>query len=182
MSCIIFFIAFVFIARSKKIDDIFVETIPNWNEIQTFVNVHNFYRASVNPPATLMQAISWRDSLATTSNTWAMKCIWAHSGTPGVGENLYASSIRTPVSDDFNPSTSVNSWGYEKIYYRYATNTCDLGKVCGHYTQVVWNTSLYVGCAFQDCASIVGLPWVNGGTLVVCQYSPPGNYVGKRPY
>lgn len=180
MNCLIYLTTLLFIARSKNaVGD---ETIPNSNQIENFVQVHNFFRASVNPPATLMQAMSWKTSLATTANTWAMKCIWQHSGTPNVGENLYASTVRTPISGDFNPTVSVNSWGSEKIYYDYATNTCVVGQVCGHYTQVVWNTSLFVGCAFQDCNTITGLNWPNGGTIVVCQYSPPGNWVGKKPY
>ena len=40
--------------------------------------------------------------------------------------------------------------------------------VVGHYTQVVWTSSVRLGCG------ISGLP--SGGTMVVCQYGPGGNY------
>lgn len=165
-------------AESSNSSDI--ARIPNTYQILTFLNTHNYYRSSVNPPAYL-PSMSWKYSLAISSNTWASKCIWGHSGTPNVGENIYATSLRTSASD-FDPSNAVNAWGSEKIYYNYATNTCAAGKVCGHYTQIIWKSSTGLGCAFQDCPVIQGLPWPNGGTIVVCQYSPPGNWYGQRPY
>lgn len=158
-----------------------LSTIPFSNQARTFINVHNYYRASVNPPAIYMPAMQWSANLSNSSNTWATRCVWQHSGTPNVGENLYATTQRVhPLL--FKPSDSVNSWGEERIYYSYATNSCIPGKVCGHYTQVVWDNSVNTGCAFQDCPQIQGLPWENGGTIVVCQYSPRGNWVGERPY
>lgn len=156
-------------------------TIPSSTQAQTFVNTHNYYRATVNPPARNMPAVQWAGSLANSSNNWANNCRWAHSGTSNVGENLYATTVRT-TSANFNPSTSVNSWGGEKVYYSYSTNSCMSGRVCGHYTQIIWDDSVYVGCAFKDCPLIQGLSWPNGGTIVVCQYAPPGNWWGERPY
>ena len=44
---------------------------------------------------------------------------------------------------------------------------------CGHYTQVVWANTLSVGCGVAVCPT---------GTIVVCNYAPPGNYVGEKPY
>ncbi|KAK8263483.1 hypothetical protein V6Z11_D12G045400 [Gossypium hirsutum] len=46
--------------------------------------------------------------------------------------------------------------------------------VCGHYTQVVWRNSVHLGCAKVKCN--------NGGTFIVCNYSPRGNIVGQKPY
>jgi len=43
----------------------------------------------------------------------------------------------------------------------------------GHYTQMVWFTTTEVGCAVYQCDSII---------LVVCNYNPTGNWVGKHPY
>jgi pathogenesis-related protein 1 len=45
--------------------------------------------------------------------------------------------------------------------------------VCGHYTQIVWRDTTSVGCAAQSCPQ---------GEIWVCDYSPPGNYVGQHPY
>ncbi|KAE9414467.1 hypothetical protein Angca_008594 [Angiostrongylus cantonensis] len=43
----------------------------------------------------------------------------------------------------------------------------------GHYTQMVWEGSYKLGCGVAVCPD---------KTLVVCQYSPPGNYIGSIMY
>ena len=45
--------------------------------------------------------------------------------------------------------------------------------MCGHYTQIVWETTQKVGCAKIQC---------DGFDLWVCNYDPPGNWVGEKPY
>ena len=69
---------------------------------------------------------------------------------------------------------AVDAWDNEKPDYTLSTNTCAAGKVCGHYTQVVWANSLKVGCGYTSCA--------NGAKIISCNYDPPGNYIGQRPY
>ena len=96
-------------------------------------------------------------------------CELAHSSGP-YGENLFWTSA-TSVS----PTDAVNAWISEKQYYDYASNTCATGEVCGHYTQVVWANSLRLGCASITCNN-------DGGSFVICNYDPPGNYVGEWPY
>ena len=72
------------------------------------------------------------------------------------------------------PSKVVDSWGGEKGFYDHTSNRCRAGKVCGHYTQVVWRDSTEVGCGMAVCA--------NASQVWVCNYRPPGNYVGQKPY
>lgn len=55
----------------------------------------------------------------------------------------------------------------EKYNYTLATNACDPGAVCGHYTQVVWAKSLEVGCAVKYCSD-KNYYWQ-------CNYGPGGN-------
>ncbi len=74
-----------------------------------------------------------------------------------------------------NADKPVNDWASEKAYYDYANNSCESGKACGHYTQVVWNTSTKVGCAYAICEDSHDQVWV-------CQYQPAGNVVGRKPY
>jgi len=49
------------------------------------------------------------------------------------------------------------------------------GGECGHYTQVVWANSRYVGCAFRRCPHKV---------VTICNYWPAGNlnYPTIKPY
>lgn len=157
-------------------------TLPNAPQTQGFLNAHNSYRTHVYPPAKYMPLLIWSNPLASSSNNWTNKCLWGHSRTPHVGENIYATSVRTPNSTKFNPIPVVVAWGSEYQYYNYWNNTCQTGKVCGHYTQIIWANTSYLGCSFKDCPTIQGIPWPNGGTLVTCQYYPQGNWVGQRPY
>ena len=65
----------------------------------------------------------------------------------------------------------VDRWASELANYDYDTNTCT--GVCGHYTQIVWATSLRLGCGSANCSN---------NYVVYCNYGPPGNYVGRSPY
>ncbi|GLT72516.1 hypothetical protein SLA2020_444430 [Shorea laevis] len=94
-------------------------------------------------------------------------CNLVHSGGP-YGENLAWSSA------DLSGTAAVKMWVDEKADYDYNSNSCAAGKVCGHYTQVVWRNSVRLGCAKVRCNS--------GGTFIGCNYDPPGNYNGQRPY
>jgi uncharacterized protein YkwD len=142
--------------------------------------LHNSVRAGVvTSPA--LQPLSWSPALAATAQAWANQCIdtQAPAGlldhNPGrsvghpyyVGENIYGSTGVGSVS------SAVGLWAAEVSNYNYANNTC-VG-VCGHYTQLVWRTTQYVGCARSSCP---GLRYRNS---IVCNYGPGGN-TGGRPY
>ncbi|HMV41872.1 MAG TPA: pathogenesis-related family 1 protein [Leptospiraceae bacterium] len=106
--------------------------------------------------------------LATTNN-----CVMSHSAgptNPGYGENLAWASYTS-----YTGVNAVNAWYNEKSDYNYSTNTCASGKVCGHYTQVVWKNSTAIGCAGVVCSN-------GGGIIFGCNYNPPGNYSGQKPY
>jgi uncharacterized protein YkwD len=144
--------------------------------------LHNTARAGVFPPAIpALGNMTWDASATTDAQSWADTCTWAHGGS-GLhtlyGQNLYASTGTTVVTTNV-----VGSWVGENVAYSYDTNTCATGKVCGHYTQVVWRASLGLGCGVKTCT--INSPWGSTyptWTIVVCNYAPPGNYVGSKPY
>ncbi len=70
-----------------------------------------------------------------------------------------------------SPAQVVNAWDSEAADYDYSSNKCR--KVCGHYTQIVWASTKEVGCGVARNAH---------REIWVCDYNPPGNYIGKRPY
>jgi uncharacterized protein YkwD len=137
---------------------------------------HNAARAAVDPPAaTPIPALTWDNTVATTAQAWSDKCQFMHSGGQ-YGENIFASAGSVPDAQGV-----VDSWVSEKKDYDYASNSCS--NVCGHYTQVVWAKSLKLGCGFSTCTQ--NSPF--GGSFstwyfVVCNYDPPGNFVGEKPY
>jgi uncharacterized protein YkwD len=132
---------------------------------QQMLDAHNAVRAKVNVPP-----LAWSQHLAAIAQEWARHLIasgeFAHSHNAETGENLYEIQGATA-----SPDAVVKAWADEVRNYRYSTNTCS--GVCGHYTQVVWKDTKEVGCAAAQ----------KGQRQVwVCEYAPPGNYVGRKPY
>ncbi|XP_018499791.2 pathogenesis-related protein 1-like [Pyrus x bretschneideri] len=136
------------------------------SDTQNYLNSHNAARAAVG-----VVPLTWDDNVAAYAQKYANQhvgdCNLVHSGGP-YGENLAMST------SDMLGTAAVDLWVAEKADYIYESNSCANGKVCGHYTQVVWRNSARVGCAKVRCSS--------GGTFIVCNYDPPGNYIGQRPY
>lgn len=137
---------------------------------------HNAVRAAAQPPPSpALSDLTWSSSAASVAAAWAQNCTWAHNANRGpYGENIAASTA--PLT----PASVVDMWAAEAADYKYATNQCS--DVCGHYTQLVWRSTTAVGCAIQRCDS--GSPFPGGGPwyFAVCDYSPPGNYIGQKPY
>jgi uncharacterized protein YkwD len=146
---------------------------PEPGILRGITRFHNQVRATVGVPG-----LTWDPNIAATSAAYAAKCVFQHSGAPGLGENL---SAYAPPGGHAS-SAPVNDWTSERANYDYANNSCAAGQVCGHYTQVVWKTSLRLGCAVQACSTnspFMGFPnW----EFWVCNYAPPGNIVGQKPY
>jgi pathogenesis-related protein 1 len=134
--------------------------------------LHNQLRAQVS-----VAGLAWDPALASIAQAYAEGCRYQHSGRAGVGENLAANA---PPGN--TAAQAFQTWADEKAFYTYASNSCASGKECGHYTQVVWRNSTRLGCGVASCTTgspFTGFPrW----ELWVCNYGPPGNFNGERPY
>jgi uncharacterized protein YkwD len=141
---------------------------------------HNRARANVKPaPKAPLPALTWSEAAAKKAEAYARECRFEHNPNRGeFGENLAAASPGAWTTVEM-----VQGWVGEAADYDYAKNTCSPGKVCGHYTQVVWRNSAAVGCATRMCTtnSPFGKDFPKW-QLWVCNYTPPGNYVGQKPY
>lgn len=132
------------------------------------VAAHNRARRLVGVPD-----LGWSDPLARTAQGWAerlrgMQCEMRHSGAAGLGENLaWASGIH------LRPEDVVALWVREAQGYNPRSGMCAPGAMCGHYTQVVWRETRFVGCGMARCGD---------AEVWVCTYLPAGNVVGQRPY
>lgn len=162
--------------------------VPGSNFNDEILCAHNARRGTFPTPTPdpALDDLEWDSALADIAADYAAQCIWEHNGNrsetyPGyVGENLALFSSGWPVNSIVE-STLSNWVEGEMDDYDYATNSCS-GQ-CGHYTQVVWRATQRVGCAVQQCGSFTNLSssWDNG-YMVVCNYSPGGNYAGQLPY
>ena len=150
------------------------------NEQAEILSAHNFWRSQVNTPG-----LAWLPSLAGSAQAYAetlktaQACKPAHSQNQEVGENLFWASPTT-YSDGrseiqaITPTQVVNDWSSETADYDAYTNTCGMGKACGHYTQIVWRNTAEVGCGKAVCP--------DNSQIWVCHYQPAGNFIGEHPY
>ena len=132
-----------------------------------FVREHNKYRAIDGVPP-----VTWDEKVAQYARNYANSkketCEMVHSTNSPYGECLAWSG------GDMSPELVVKLWVDEKKDYDYNTNTCAPGKVCMHYTQVVWSKTTKIGCAKVRCN--------NNETFINCNYDPSGNWVDEKPY
>jgi pathogenesis-related protein 1 len=117
-----------------------------------------------------LRPLSWSDKLAARAQEWAETLLargeFIHRPKSPYGENLFAIAGAYAA-----PEQVVKSWAAESSDYDYSSNWCR--KVCGHYTQLVWSSTQKVGC---------GVARSSRREVWVCDYDPPGSFVGKRPY
>jgi pathogenesis-related protein 1 len=136
--------------------------------ISEWLAAHNQWRDEVGVPHLI-----WNNNLAKSAEKWALNLSKGYGhlyhSKCGNGENIYWTSEEVSV-----PIDATDAWGSEKEFYHNQKISGSNFKDFGHYTQMIWADTREVGCAIVS----------NGGngTYVVCQYYPPGNYVGQHPY
>ena len=148
--------------------------------IDQMLAAHNAARQAVGVPD-----LTWSTELADYAQAWAQQLIGeggnlrhrssAEQTLGNLGENISGSQASSAGGAMQHPARAVAGWVAEQADYDYASNRCAPGKVCGHYTQVVWRETSEVGCGVARNADATREVWV-------CNYAPAGNYVGDRPY
>ena len=150
----------------------------------TLLERHNYYRGIAGIPL-----MKWNDGLATLAQKWANTlkkngCKMKHSshsfrknvaGFSYIGENLYwrGSSAPFAMSADY-AQNGVDNWYTEIRDFQYSEKgvICPLrGKkgAIGHFTQVMWDKSIELGCAYAQCSG-------GKSMVLVCHYGPGGNF------
>lgn len=152
-------------------------------EKSTLINEHNKYRRQEGQG---LPGLQWNDSMAAYAQEWAEhleqnnNCSIRPNGHRSGANKVhrYGENLASGTGGYATPANAVQGWYNEKIDYDYATNSCKPGKMCGHYTQVVWKNTTEFGCGKVEC---------DGGNVIwVCNYNPAGNMtingVKQRPY
>ncbi|CAI7793046.1 unnamed protein product, partial [Closterium sp. NIES-53] len=120
-------------------------------DIGAILEVHNAARREVG-----VADLAWDDGVAAAAQEWASQlaaagCPLQHGGADGLGQNLYwrAPTGLTPEEDRM----AVQAWVDEKADWTPSPvpEGCVEGRMCGHYTQVVWAGTTHVGCASAQC-------------------------------
>jgi pathogenesis-related protein 1 len=94
---------------------------------------------------------------------------------PGKGKwkQRYGENLFIGTAGFYSIREAVQSWESEKSDYSYGTFTGKSPKPVGHYTQIVWKNTTRFGCGQALCG---------GNLIVACNYDPPGNFIGQKPY
>ncbi|BFZ64028.1 hypothetical protein YB2330_005166 [Saitoella coloradoensis] len=127
--------------------------------ISQMLTMHNNYRAAHSA-----QPLAWNKNLEKYAQNIASTCAFGDSGG-SYGENM-------GLGTNSNPGYYLQKWYNEQNFYDYDTPTGYSAKT-EHFTQVVWNTTTQVGCAFATNCGSVGpyyYPY-----LLVCEYWRAGN-------
>lgn len=137
-------------------------------DIRAITAYHNKVRADVG-----VGPLQWSEELARYAQQWAdhlaaASCSMAHRTQHRYGENLFQGTAGHYTAVD-----AAKAWETEKKDYAGGVLTEANWQRAGHYTQMVWRDTTTLGCGQSTC---------NLTLIVACNYAPPGNYIGRRPY
>lgn len=167
---------------------------PEPGRLAGITAAHNAARARV-PTDKPLPPLTWSTDIAKVAQAYADKLASTCSttlvhSTPqermGWGENL-AMMGGFGSAPAGSAQQAVDLWESELKCYTFGafqagvgatcTSACQMYGGCGHYTQVVWRKTLRVGCGVGECTS-----GSSKRAFWVCNYDPPGNYLGQLPY
>ncbi len=140
-------------------------TVLSQEDKQAMLERHNYYRRQVG-----VRPLVWSQELEAVAQQWADTLAARDNGLMHslgkYGENIAGASVC------LTPAFVVDLWAREKQLYH--GTPIEKHNKYGHYTQVVWYATRKVGCAMARSKS--------GFYYWVCEYYPPGNYIGRYPY
>ena len=142
-------------------------------EVEELLREHNKARAEVG-----VGPLHWSKQLALYAEEWAThlvltKCRLEHRPDSGTWQQVHGENLFMGTAGYYGVADAVKEWVSEKKYYKGGTLTSSNWEASGHYTQVVWKDTTQLGCAKVAC---------KGNIIVVCNYDPPGNFLGQKPY
>ncbi|XP_060524981.1 venom allergen 5-like [Cylas formicarius] len=166
--------------------NIFVSEVSE-GEKSFIVDKHNELRRLIandavegQPRGVNLKALKYDDALAGAAQQIANSCVFAHqtvtdSRWQAVGQNLYIyMSTAYDTASDWD--SAIQDWFNEHQFYTF-NNGFD--SATGHYTQLVWADTEYVGCGYAAYETDDAYRYQK---LYVCNYGPAGNYIGQYPY
>ena len=167
---------------------------PEPDRLAGITAAHNAVRAGVDTDMPL-PPLEWGADIHAVAQAYAEKLAASCSNTlvhstsqerNGWGENLamVGGFGSAPAG---SAQQAVDLWESEIECYTFGafqsgvnatcSSACSRYGGCGHYTQVVWRKTRRVGCGVAECMS-----GSSKRSYWVCNYDPPGNFIGQLPY
>jgi pathogenesis-related protein 1 len=144
-------------------------------DARAFVEYHNTVRKEVG-----VGPVTWSKDLAAFAQKWADRL--AASGElehrPADGE--WAQKYGENLAVNASALKGAETWyGEKKDYEKGTAIPEDFSQFkAGHYTQMVWKGTTKIGAG----VAVVKEGRFKGLMVVVCNYDPPGNIIGEKPY
>ncbi len=140
----------------------------NAASIAELLAAHNQYRTALG-----LAPLHWSTALAAKAQPWA-----EHLAAIGqLVHNGYGQNLAMAAAGTHSLTQLVQLWGNEQANFTDGAfpdiSTTGNWLDTGHYSQMIWRSTREVGCGFAED---------NGNDVLVCDYSPPGNVMGERPY
>ncbi|CAG9765268.1 unnamed protein product [Ceutorhynchus assimilis] len=186
VTILVLFLVSLSLARECKI---YVRKVTE-AEAEIIVDKHNELRMQIangeiegQPRGVNLKRLKYDEDLAAEAQEIANSCIFAHQQVTddrwyAVGQNLYIKKSTAP-SNESDWDTAIQSWFDEHEDYTFG-KCCRKGpRMTGHYTQLVWANTEYVGCGYTYFATD---DFFKYRKLYVCNYGPAGNFKRQFPY
>lgn len=144
-------------------------------EAQAALDFHNKVRKDVGTAP-----LEWSSDLAKYAQAWAdhlakdNDCKMQHRPHDGKWKQQHGENIYWSGGSDSNAADASEMWYSEINDYKLTKVTSANFSKTGHYTQMVWKNTTKVGIGQAVCPT--------GAIIIVGNYSPPGNYIGEKPY
>ena len=137
-------------------------------DIKGITAYHNKVRADVG-----VGPLQWSQGLANYAQEWtdhlaSTTCAIKHRTEPLYGENLFQGTEGAYTAVD-----GAKAWESEKKAFQGGVLTRSNSQAVGHYTQMVWRDTRMLGCGESVCDTTL---------IVACNYDPPGNILGRKPF
>ncbi|MDX1343580.1 MAG: CAP domain-containing protein [Reinekea sp.] len=169
-------------------------------------NTHNALRSSLSEgavtddgtdgnypiPSSPLPDLVWNEKLAQVAQAHAEACVYEHNAdrqteyVAAGGENIYigeniaykASSAALQPLENY-AEILTNAWWDEHTDWHYQAYESATINGAGHFTQIIWENTIEIGCGVASCPNMVsGFNTAFG----VCNYAPGGNYINQYPY
>ena len=129
------------------------------DEVEQLIKLHNKVRGDLK-----LSDLKWDCKTANFAQAWANKASFQHRTDTDLGENIFVA-----VDTTESVVTAFTKWMGERGNWNNSNGQCETGKVCTHYTQIVWKSTRLLGCGINRNASG---KW---RLMLVCNYDPTGN-------
>jgi len=144
-------------------------------DAKAFLDFHNTARREVD-----VGPVTWSKELAAFAQKWANRLAAGGEPEHRPADGDWAQKYGENLAIQASALKGAEAWYGEKKDYTPGTAIPeDFAQLkAGHYTQMVWKGTKTIGAG----VAVVKEGRFKGRVVVVCNYDPPGNVIGEKPY